>query len=577
MTLTGWWTRRSWLMRTGAAVLVGRVPRGRLHHRGLEAPPGSREPVGRAAAHRDLPSWPALAQQAVEAAHRAGAQYADVRLTRTRLERDRFNVPAVPRYTETLGLGVRALVDGYWGFAACPPGEVAVPAGAVTQVAQAAVAQARANATGGTPRTVELGHSPAITGHWATPVQVDPFTVSPEEKGHYIQYWLQWAQEQGIGVDTLSSYLNFMRQERVVATSDGTLVTQTLFESGGTITCQWAPPGSGPLFLNLQGLAPIGKGWELFVTDARIPEQLTGMRDRFQALLADQRGARPFTIGRYTLVCDGATMASLVGETLGLATQLDRALGYEANAGGTSFLEDPLGMVGHSPVAAPPVTVTANRSAPMQLATLGWDDEGVAPQPFTLIKDGVLVDFQTTREQAAWLAPYYQAHGQPVRSHGCAFAQDALGYPLQQRPNLALAPNPQAVHLADLVADVADGILVEQGTALEVDFQARTGLLAVTAQQGTLHKITHGRVGSRLQGGAVQFDTLDLFKHVVAVGGAATAAVVSHTPYDMSLLQMMALLTGHGKGQPPQDTSYSVQGVAATITNQPLIDPTRKA
>ena len=564
------WTRRAWLTRNAVMLLVA------THRRGLGRPTRHAIPASAAArfaaqsVRQNLEPWHALAQRAVDAAQQAGAQYADARLTRTIQHRYGFGVPAIPSDIETVGCGVRALVDGYWGFAACPTGELATPADAVVQLAQGAVAQARANATGGTARTVAMGQYPRVMGTWATPVVIDPFAVSLEEKGMYIAYWEAWAQEQGVYIDTISCYLAFTRQERVIATSDGSLVTQTTYESGGRIACKSA--ATGDLSLDLTGLKTIGKGWELFATDAQIPVQLTGMLARLKAAAADKGLSRPVPVNRYTLVCDGATMASIVGQTLGMATQVDRCLGYEANAGGTSFIDDPLSMVGHYQLAAPSITVTANRSAPTQLATVQWDDEGVAPESFTLIKDGVLVDFQTTREQAAWLAPYYAKVGKPVHSHGCAAVEDALRIPLQQRPNLALAPNPQMVRLDDLVADVKDGILIEEGMTMEVDFQARTGLFG-----GTMHKITNGRVGPLLQGGAVLFDTLDLFKHVVAVGGASTTAVVSHTPYDPSFEDLWAMLSGRWKGQPPQDTSYSVQAVAATITNQPIIDPSRKA
>ena len=562
------WTRRDWVTCNAAALMVATWPR-ELIRRSM--PPVRAATLVRLAAQvarHDPVHWQALARRAVEAAQRAGAQYTDVRLTRMVQHRYGLGFPSVPEDIETVGIGVRTLARGYWGFTACPTGEMNTE-GAVVALAEAAVAQARANAMGGTPRTVEMGYYPQVTGTWATPVAIDPFTISIEEKGHYTTYWMAWAQENGVYIDTLPSYLAFTREERVVATSEGSLVTQTRYESGGKIVCKSTATGDN-FSLDLEGLQTIGKGWELFATDARIPEQLTTMLDRLKAAAAALRGARPSMVGRYTLVCDGATMASLVGQTLGVATQLDVALGYEANAGGTSFLDDPMTMVGHYPVASPQVTVTANRSALTQLATVKWDDEGVVPQDFTLIKDGVLVDFQTTREQAAWLAPYYQQHGRPVQSHGCATAQDALCIPLQQRPNLALAPNPGAIRLEDLIADVKDGILVANGEALDVDFQARTGLLG-----GSLRKIVNGRLGSPLQGGAVLFDTLDLFKHIVAVGGSSTTAVVSHSPYDP--VSAWEFPFGHLKGQPPQMTSYSVQGVAATITNQAIIDPSRKA
>jgi TldD protein len=296
------------------------------------------------------------------------------------------------------------------------------------------------------------------------------------------------------------------------------------------------------------------------------------MPDRFVAEGALQAAAKPALVGRYTLVCDGATMAALLSATFGVATQLDRALGYEANAGGTSFLDDPLAMVGTLHVASPLVTVTGNRSAPTQLATVKWDDEGVAPQHFTLINNGTLTDYQTTREQASWLAPYYTKVGRPVRSNGCAASEDALAITLQQVPNLALEPSASGGRVDDLVSKVKHGLLLEGGQVVQVDSQARHGLLG----GGTLREITDGRLGNLIQGGAVLFDTMDFWKNVTAVGGAATTAVLpfSQYPYGGELGQLLHLPV---KGQPAQASSYSVQAVAATVTNQSLIIPSRKA
>jgi len=311
--------------------------------------------------------------------------------------------------------------------------------------------------------------------------------------------------------------------------------------------------------------------------NADIPGQLRQARDRLQEEQQLQNNVKPVPVGRYTVVCDGATMAALLDRTLGVATQLDRALGYEANAAGTSFLDDPLGMVGHFPVAAPLITVTANRTAPGDLATVRWDDEGVAAESFTLVKDGVLVDFQTTRAGAAWLAPYYTKAGLPVKSHGCAAAEDSLGLTLAMQPNLALAPGAPTVRVDDLVANVTQGILVTEGDVTQLDSQARTGVLT-----GQMQEIRNGRVGALLTGGAVLFDTLDLWKHIVAVGGAATAGRVV-SPRILMMVgngEFLRGARGFGmdvKGQPPQSTSRTTRGVAATILNQPIINLARKA
>jgi TldD protein len=567
------WTRREWLERNAAAMLAA-MPASRLvriEHRGVHGLAG----LARTDAETAVDASPtsdrqALAQYTVDTAMHAGAQYADARLTRTEYHLYRFGGSAGVEARETVGVGVRALVNGYWGFAAAPSADRA----AAAQLARAAVAQAVVNARGALPRTVEIGHLAPTRGTWSTPVTIDPFTVPIEEKHAFMTYWEQCARAEGLAIDNLPSHLEFVRQERIVATSDGSQFVQTVYESGGQIMVM--PFGNPKLKglkgrprLPIHGIATTGRGWELFL-NANIRDQLQAMPDRFAAQGALK--AKPGTVGRYTLVCDGATMAALLSATFGVATQVDRALGYEANAGGTSFLDDPLAMLGTLQVASSLVTVTANRSAPTQLATVKWDDEGVAPQNFTLIKDGVLTDYQTTREQAAWLAPYYTHVGRPVRSNGCAASEDALAITLQHVPNLALEPSASGGRVDDLVSKVKNGLMLEGGTVFQADSQARHGLLG----GGTLREIKDGQLGPLIQGGAVLFETADFWKNVAAVGGAATTAVLpfSQYPFGGELGQILHLPV---KGQPAQASSYSVQAAAATITNQPLIIPMRKA
>lgn len=503
-----------------------------------------------------------LAQRAVDAAKSAGATYADARLTR--VVQHLYYVNQHPDgdfagESEILGIGVRALVNGYWGFAASPVWE----SDEAVRLAREAVAQAQINAKG-SKRVVEMGSAAPITGTWSTPVAIDPFAVTIEEKQNFIEYWVTCARRLGLHFDEVPSYVHFARQERVVATTDGSYFTQTQFESGGRLVTREA--GTNDVSVDIEGIDVCGKGWELFL-DAHIPEQLAAMRATIHDIRALPK--KPITVGRYTIVCDGATMARVTEQTIGLATQLDRALGYEANSTGTSYLDDPLGMVGQFQAAAAPVTITANRSVPTQLATVKWDDEGVEPTQCTLVKDGVLTDFQTTREQASWLAPYYTKHGRPIRSHGYAAGEDALLITMQHMPNLAFEPNPSKVELDDLIAGVANGVLVTKGT-VNTDQQARNGILV-----GEMRKITNGRLGPSAQGGAIQFNTLDFWRRVNAVGGASTRMTVSTTQYD--LFHLNILLYGGGKGAPPQLTSHSVSGAAAVIPNQPIIDLGRKA
>jgi TldD protein len=317
------------------------------------------------------------------------------------------------------------------------------------------------------------------------------------------------------------------------------------------------------------GLGMCGRGWELFL-NADIPAQIAAVPGRMIARAA--AGETPVNVGRYTVVCDGATMASVVEQTIGVATQLDRAMGYEANASGTSYLSNPLGMLDQIQVAAPLITVTANRSEPAQLATVKWDTEGVVPESCTLVTHGIWTDFQTTREQAAWLAPYYSKHGRAVRSHGYAAAEDALAVTMQHMPNLALEPSASAVGVNDLIASVKNGVFITSGVT-QTDHQARNG----TIQGGDMRQITNGRLGKYLTGGVVQFNTTEFWKNVTAVGGAPTQVVIGTSGMNYRDNIVAKLFPNPGKGQPGQITSHSVSGVAAMVVNQPFIDLRRKA
>jgi TldD protein len=558
------WPRRDFLTR--AAVAAATPAAISSMRRSVVGAERARTPEAGAARGTSAPwtaeqqdSWETLAQQAVDAAMSAGAKYADARITRSVLQPMRL--ADVYDWRETLGVGVRALVNDHWGFAAMPSGD----RGAVERLARAAVGQARLYGRG-LPRTVELGAVPPAVGRWATPVGIDPFTVPFEEKVAVMQYWLDYAHQLGSYIDTRTSELHFSRQERVVVNSDGARFTQTVYEGGGTVTA--GAPALDPV--PLEKLTSVGKGWEL-VTDADIPEQLRALPARLEAYRVATKHPKPAQVGRYTVVCDGATMAALLDLTLGIATQLDRALGYEANTSGTSFLDDPLAMLGTFQVASPLVTVNANRSAPTQLATVKWDDEGVEPEEFSLVEDGILVDYQTTREQAAWLAPYYRKSGKPVRSHGCAAAESAIADLLQQPPNIALAPNAADVSLGELIAAVKDGVFLMNAMP-RVDFQTRTGMLT-----GVMREIKNGKLGAPLAGGAVRFDTIDLWKNVIALGGPSTRVLTASSSYPYSAA--FDRFTGRYpvKGSPPQRTSSSVQGVAATIANQPVVNPRRRA
>jgi len=458
---------------------------------------------------------PDVLEAALHAAITAGATYADVHVIHTRREEWQYFVgldyPA-PWWDTTLGLGVRALVKGYWGFVGLDgvvTPEMAAAAG------RTAATQATLAATG-KPRIVALAPTPVVTGTWTTPIDIDPFTVSLEEKADVIGALNDDIERLSInfGVGTL---LTLIRQDRTFASSEGSVTTQTLYQIGGTVSVtaprDWRTNLSGHRASDVFTMT--GAGWE-YVRQASV-----AVREEAPRLIEDALGSRrpkPVDVGRYDLVFDAKAIANILGTSIGVATEVDRAMGYEANRVGTSYLSDPLAMLGTYTVGSPHLTVTANRSMPGGAATLQWDDEGVVPRETTLVEHGILTDYQTTREAASWLAPYYQQIGTPVVSNGCAGMYGATDFMQQHSPNLVLQPGPHEVSFAELVKQTKKGLAIVGGESF-ADQQVLNGY----GSGEIVYEIVHGKLAGTISGAQFVYRSPEFWKGLVAVGGARSA------------------------------------------------------
>jgi TldD protein len=185
-----------------------------------------------------------------------------------------------------------------------------------------------------------------------------------------------------------------------------------------------------------------------------------------------------------------------------------------------------------------------------------WDDEGVAPAEFTIVKNGILTEFQTTRESAGWLRDYYAKNGSTLRSHGCASAPSGLEAPLTRTPNLALAPGQEALDFDSLVARVEKGIAVKT-MDVETDFQNLNGL-----GLGRMFEIKNGKRVARISGAGLLFRGPELWKGLLALGGRQ-----SLRRFGMEV----------SKGEPAQETYHSVTAPPAAFKQLTFIDSTRKA
>jgi TldD protein len=514
-------------------------------------------PLGDSLAERADPDvMKKLAMEAINAAKDAGAQYADVRLTRSVSQRFFIGSTLITGANvidmQYVAVGVRVLINNAWGFASSPFWRMKE----MSILAKNAVEQAKANSVGA-KQPVEMGKVPPATGDWTMPIRVDPFTIPIEERIDFMTSWMEFASNFRRGVNHGMSQMHFKRQERAVATTDGVLVTQTLYETSGefsiNVTTQdWRTSKS--MSVNATGLTPAGAGWELFL-DAKIPDQIPTLVAHADELLSIP--TRRINVGRYDLVMDADSVAQLMGATIGAATELDRAMGLEANASGTSYLSPPLDVLKRGGlIASPLVTITGNRSMPQGVATVKWDDEGVEPDTFTIVRKGVLVDFQTTREQAAWLAPWYKAQNLPIRSHGCAASDSAMHFPILHSPNMELQPSASDIGLDELVADTSRGLAVFGGS-VAMDYQGSSG----TGSAPIIREIVNGKLGALVAGVSYQV-TGNMWRMLTSLGGPHSVKRLAYSRF---------------KGEPLQGTTHSILAVPAKFRNVSVFDAMRRA
>jgi TldD protein len=499
------------------------------------------------------PSLKSLTARAIDAARGAGASYADVRLTHDRVRT--FGINSHIDDFESMLVGVRALVNGYWGFASGPvwtPDEMA-------RLAREAVHQAKTNALG-KPRAVDLAPAPVVAdGHWEMPVAIDPFETSPFEINDFLES-LSIYLARTPNARLLTNTAGAVVQERAFASTAGSYCTQRCHRMEGAFQFERQLEHGQRGGIGLDCLTPAGMGWELYAVN-RIPRVRDHtMYEEIDRALEELKEdllmpVKPVEVGRYPVVFDPLTVANIVDETLGRATELDRALGYEEKASGTSYLNDPSTMLGSYQAGASTLNVTAERAEPGAVGTVKWDDEGVVPDAFTLVKNGVLTDFQTTRESARWLEAAYTKHGLAVHSHGCAGAPSAVYAQLQHTPNLSLAPGRDGKDFGTLVSGMERGIAVKSGQ-VDLDFQHSSGL-----GTGRLYEVKQGKRVARLVGGFL-FRATDLWKSIQALGGEEG-------------LRRYGIKTA--KGEPAQEYHHSVTAPAAMVKDLTIIDPLRKA
>ena len=445
----------------------------------------------------------ALADAALSAARAAGASYADLRIHRLTTEVVQLRDGELENSTldREIGLAVRVIVDGTWGFASHAELDPAVAAETARRAVRVATTLAPLNA-----ERIELAAEPVYDDlSWVSAYRIDPFTVSGPDKiavlADYSERLLA-----ADGVDHVSASLQAVKEQTYYADTFGTSTTQQRVRVQPSLEAISVDPSAGS-FETMRTLAPpTARGWEAVADDS--VWNWSAELAELPALLAEKVKAPTVTAGPTDLVIDPSNLWLTIHESIGHATEYDRAIGYEAAYAGTSFATpDKLGSMQYG---SPVMNVTADRTVEHGLATTGFDDEGVRAQSWDLVRDGLFVGYQLDRVFAPRLGE--------SRSNGCSYADSAHHVPIQRMANVSLQPGTEDLSTDDLIARVSDGIYIVGDKSWSIDMQRYN--FQFTGQR--FFRIRDGRLDGQLRDVAYQATTTDFWGSMEAVGGPST-------------------------------------------------------
>ena len=481
------------------------------------------------AAFTDLPLQQ-LADAALSRARELGAEHADIRIERIKDSQLRLHDARLDGSSdgEDVGFAVRVVHDGSWGFAS----HIDLTPEAAEKVADAAIEVAQVSRPLSTQRVI-LADEPAYGEvSYVSAYDIDPFSVPDSDKISLLSDWSAGLLAHDI-VAHADAHVHSVLENKFYADLAGTTTTQQRVR----IQCQLEAVGidkeSGRFDTMRTLAAPAGRGWEYLTgTGYDWAADLDQLPDH----LAEKLRAPSVEGGSYDLVIDPTNLFLTIHESIGHATELDRALGYEANYAGTSFATfDQLGSLKYG---SPVMNVTGDRTAEHGLATIGWDDEGVAGQQWDIVKGGILVGYQLDRAMA-----HLKELG---RSNGCAFGDSPGHVPMQRMANVSLQPAAGGPSTEELISRVDRGIYIVGDKSWSIDMQRYN--FQFTGQR--FFRIENGALAGQLRDVAYQATTTDFWGSLEAVGGPET--------------YYLGGAFNCGKGQPGQVAAVS-HGCPATL------------
>jgi TldD protein len=498
-----------------------------------------------------------LADIALNAATKRGATYADVRIGRYFQQ---FVITREMRVqnlvnTESYGAGVRVLVDGCWGFMATDQ----LTPDAIAKAAGEAVAIAKANAKLQSEPVILAPQKGVGEVSWRTPIEKNAFEVPIAEKIALLMEVNQAAMKNG--ADFVNSQMFAANQQKYFASTDGSYIDQDIHRIWPTFNVTAIDPKSGKFQTRRSISAPCGRGYEYL--DAKPSGKLAGETTRYTSsydMIEDvtaaaqqaraKHAAKSVEPGQYDLVLDPSHLWLTIHESVGHATELDRVLGYEANYAGTSFATLDKWKSKTFKYGSPIVNIVADKKQPGSLGAVGYDDEGVPTKKWDLIKDGILVDYQKTRDQAHIV-------GQ-TESDGCSYADNWSSVQFQRMPNVSLQPGKTPLTPDEMIKNVEKGIYIIGDGSFSIDQQRYNFQFG-----GQLfYEIKNGAIVGPLRDVAYQSNTQEFWN--------SCSAICDERDY------ALGGAFNDGKGQPGQISSVSHGSATARFNKVNVINTARK-
>lgn len=428
-----------------------------------------------------------FADAAIATAAGNGASYSDIRFCRNRNQSvsAREDKPNGISDNNSLGFGIRVLANGTWGFASSH----VITAEVISQKARLACEIAKANSIL-QKQPVTLTGNKAYTDKWSTPVKVNPFSIPISEKLDFLLGLNSRALKDG--ATYCDSFMWFINEWKLFASSEGSFIEQDMTRAMAQCTPTVFDKSEGEVESCELLISPMSKGYE-YVTEFPFMEEVEKATEYAKMKLK----APSVEPGKRDLIIHPSNLWLTIHESCGHPTELDRALGYEANYAGTSFMtKDKLGNLKYGSEL---VNMVADRTQDKGLATRGYDDDGVKTTEWHIVKDGIFVDYQTTRD----LAPLI---GKDV-SYACSYADSWNTFPIQRMPNVSLQPGKEKKSLDDLISETDDAILVFGDGSWSIDMQRYN--FQFTGQH--FWEIKNGKIKGMLKDVAYQGNTVDFW------------------------------------------------------------------